>query len=582
METVESLFDILMKRQPELALHFMQAPKSLFEDFSNEDVDFEKGNFWWVDGTQAHPSWEKWLLKSLDHRLFLVFEDIGIFKAWFEQSLAAKLIKNSKVHVLCLSGRGAINTQMLREYIWTNPGFEAYYFDPRGKFSSFFDNCRHFVFHRKAVIHEMMKLGSWNWPHIFRRHLALSDEKRIPKRLDWLNIPVSIVGAGVSVQEDPFLLGPLKHRSLLISAGTAINVLEALGHSPHIAMTIDPFKAQYSRFTQVAAIETPLAAGWRSHYQAIDCMKGDRLLLPGTAAYPLTSLWENEWGYVLDGFEEGPNVVTTAMTLAKVLGSSELFLLGVDLCLRNNSLYGAGVRPTEGFYQPPEFNEDEVLSIKTEEKEVKTYAKWLGEAQWISEFAENNDPVFRNETIQLNIPNTIPIKTKDWIEKLIPRDYEGWLWTWLQGLDPVCLDNQSHYLDSLYNEIQKTRQWALQEMSSLEALLEPYDITLEKAPSTQMALSQPSSQIECCFEIFYSDLQDLELYKPLFENWLVCFDRVYGGAFNSLREDREGFLWLDTWFLLRKMDFFIQGLMKFESWVNEVRKGQFLSEVEGV
>jgi hypothetical protein len=400
--------------------------------------------------------------------------------------------------------------------------------------------------------------------------------------LDWLNIPISIVGAGVSVQEEASLLGLLKHRSLLISAGTAINVLEALGQIPHIAMTIDPFRAQYSRFSQVAAIETPLAAGWRSHYQAIDCMKGDRLLLPGAAAYPLTALWEKEWGYGLDGFEEGPNVVTTAMNLAKVLGSSELFLLGVDLCLRNNSLYGAGIRATEGFYQPPEFNEDEILSIKTGETEVKTYAKWLGEAHWISEFAENNGPIFRNQTLQLNIPNTIPVKTNDWVEKLIPRDYEGWLWTWLQSLDPVCLDAKSHCLASLYKEVQKTKYWAMQEMSSLTALLESYDITLEQAPSTHMALLQPPSQIECHFEMFYSDLQDLELYKPLFENWLVCFDRVYGASFNSLREDREGFLWLDTWLLLRKMNFFIQGLMKFENWVDEVLKGQFLSEVEGV
>lgn len=585
MEKVETCLECLMKRQPEIALHLLQVEKKPFQTpFSNENWDLSLSSCWWIDGCQADEECKKWLLKQLDHRLFLVFADIGSMRGWIEESRhALELVLAPTVTFICLKGPGSLNLSQLRQYIWSNPGFDVEYWDPLHRFSAFFDACRPLVFQRKAAIHEMMKFGAWNWPHILRRALSISKEKRLPQSLDWQHIPVCIVGAGVSVSEEIHYLGQIKQHALMLSAGTAINVLEALGHSPHIALTIDPFRAQYSRFSQVAAIETPVAAGWRSHYQALDCMKGPRILVPGSTAYPLTAFWQQQVGYECRLLEEGPNVVTTAMSMASYLGASQLFLLGVDLCLREKKLYGAGVQSTEAFYQPPEFQQDEVIQSLGDSGDVSTYGKWLAEAQWMSEFAQQTQiDIFRNKTEHLQIPHTLSVETSKWLESLTARDYEGWFWAWMQSLENVYTENENELLGGLFDQIEASFKWLENQKEELENLLAVHDISHVKGPSGQKAFLDLPAQVECFVELFHSDFQDMELYGLVFEAWSVCFDRVYKTSFEVLRNGKENLLWLDAWLLLRKIYFLISAVQNFRTWIEEVKQGQFLSEVEGV
>lgn len=582
MANNQSCLDYLLKSQPEIALQIMQVDKGKWTVIDSQPEDLSSCDCWWIDGFCFDDNWRLWVDQQLERRLFLVFDEISSLHAWLDECSFAPLITSPKITLLCIGGPGKVSKEDLKQYIWSSPGFDIALFDPRSVFKGFFEYCQSLVFLRKAVIREMMKLGAWNWPHIFRRVLDLKKDKKLAKDPFWSQIPICIVGAGVSVGENAHLLGALKNRALVMSAGTAINVLEALSTAPHVAMTIDPFRAQYSRFIQVAGIEIPLIAGWRSHFQAVDCMKGERILLPGSYAYPLTTYWEEKCEYHCAQVEEGLNVVTSAMSVASYLGVNEIFLMGVDLCLRQNTMYGAQVAPTEAFYQPPALHHEETIVLEHEGEKIVSYAKWLSEADWISQFSTHFISVWRNKTHHLPIENTLTVETQDWMDTLVPRDYEAWLWAYLQGLEPVCEPETASWLKSLKEELQETSHWLISQKREIEALLESFSITLLKAPAAETAFSPVSTQIECMMEMLQSDLQDKALYPLLLENWAACFNRVFLPAFEHLRQQQEGVLGIDAWLLLKKIQFLIEGIEKYLAWLDESIKGQFFSEVDEI
>jgi hypothetical protein len=583
MTQYQSCLEYLLSAQPEIALQLMQSETGPVEKVDLSEVAKLSCDCWWLDGMGFDRSWHDWLEAKFDRRLFLVFEDIQALHGWLVEAASANFICNRKITILCIQGAGKISSADLKQYIWSCPGLDSAYADPRGIFKSFFDYCESLIYIRKAVIREMMKLGAWNWPHIFRRALSIQKDKKISSNHPWRSIPVCIVGAGVSVSENAPLLERLKQRALVLSAGTAINVMEALGCQPHLAMTIDPFRAQYSRFIQVAAIETPLVAGWRSHFQALDCMKGERILFPGAFAYPMTAYWQKKCNYRLEGVEEGLNVVTSALSLAASLDVGEVFLLGVDLCLRQNQMYGAQIAPCEAFYQPPSLEKDTPIVLDQEGNSVTTYAKWLSEAQWISDFAStHNMSVWRNKTHHLMIENTQVIETEDWLQTLVPRDYDGWFWAYLQSLDPVCDQPAKEWLEEASFEAIEIRLWLNERCCDFELKANKLGIDLSQAPAAGLAFEPLPASLEYEFEIFQSELQDKKIYATLIENWDACFRRVYMPSFDLLREGQEELLWIDAWLLVKRLSFLVHGIDTYLKWLEEAMKGQFFSEVDEV
>lgn len=204
------------------------------------------------------------------------------------------------------------------------------------------------------------------------------------------NIPAIICGAGPSLQKNIGLLRTLTDRALIFAGGSALNVLNAEGITPHFGLGIDPNDEQSHRLLTNNAFHIPFFYRNRMEHQAFRLLSGPKIYVPGSTN-GIAAWFEEKLGLSGPLLDEGHNVVTFATEIARNMGCNPIIYVGMDLAYTDVQTYAKGiaVHPLWLGKSDPYIPAREQLLSRTglDQKEVTTKWEWMAEANWTNHYA---------------------------------------------------------------------------------------------------------------------------------------------------------------------------------------------------
>lgn len=177
------------------------------------------------------------------------------------------------------------------------------------------------------------------------------------------DLPVVIIGAGPSLENNGYLLRELKGKLLLIAVDTALPYLMSIGVEPDIAVSVSPskdttFKELYkdTRFKNITfAIDTIVTHTGLS--QVVP--DGKRLIYASNAAPYYNELFAIT-KHSIAQLDNGGSVSTVALSLAYLWGYTKFVLVGLDMAISCDKQYAGRIGdnldlpgnmfPVKGYY----------------------------------------------------------------------------------------------------------------------------------------------------------------------------------------------------------------------------------------
>lgn len=211
------------------------------------------------------------------------------------------------------------------------------------------------------------------------------------------NVPAIICGAGPSIEKNIEVLKTLGDRALIFAGGSALNVLNSYGMTPHFGLGIDPNPEQVHRLLTNNAFYLPFFYRNRMTHQAFQIIQGPRLYVPGSTQ-PLPNWFENKLNMPSPEMDEGYNVVNFCTEIAGRMGCNPIIYVGLDLAYSTTQNYASGITIHPNWLgrsdpYAPEAHEQLIRRVGIEGKEVITKWMWLAESIWISHYAANHSEI---------------------------------------------------------------------------------------------------------------------------------------------------------------------------------------------
>lgn len=155
------------------------------------------------------------------------------------------------------------------------------------------------------------------------------------------DIPAIIVSAGPSLIKNIELLHGLADKALIISCGSAINILENRGITPHVMAGVDPGEDQYKIFGSVKSREIFFLYTIPMYYKAVMSYEGPKIY------YRMISNTYGKWfedkvGIETTGTSSGSSISNIALDIARQWGCNPIMLIGQDLGFTNMEAYADG------------------------------------------------------------------------------------------------------------------------------------------------------------------------------------------------------------------------------------------------
>lgn len=570
MKALESRLKALRLKQPAMAIELASA----FQDLPLPSWKVEKSSpfttflptsaIWFVDAKiiEEASSIKKWLMQSPLNHFVLLFETKQ--KALcFHLSDLGDLIFERRVYVLC-ADVDFDEYRLARELIWSLPGQEIQWLDPHERFKGFSPLILSIAFNKATTLQELMNYGYWNWSNIIRRLLNLADDRMMGSFLSFDNIPVILAGAGPSVDNQIESIRKWRNHFYIVAAGTGIKVLENHGLYPNLAMTLDPFRAQFSRFCLIDNFEQLHAAGWRSNYKALECLSGPRLLLKYSSAYPVVKKWEKELGFDSEPFDEGYNVVGRAISEFIGQKAASIYLTGVDLSFQNNLLYGG--ETTENEYYLKGFNtiSEKPIEAKSSSGEtINTLAKWITEAKWLEKIAYDYPGKLKKIGHKgLFLSGVEEVELEHIADRWPQRDYEGFSWFWQQQQIPL-LDKANRSALELFgtfiDQLETAKATLEPILSKMKSCLLEESLDFDLGPSREFAEKEFPFLLSIEMEEYELAIESLELFPSLLKIWKLG----YFSSIESFFENDDSPLkpWWKVWIFTKRIDFLLQGVL---------------------
>ncbi len=172
--------------------------------------------------------------------------------------------------------------------------------------------------------------------------------------------PAVIVSAGPSLRKNAALLPEIRDRALIVCVDTAVKVLDRMGISPHIILTLDAQKHSLKHFLGLRN-RAPLLVADMVSYPPITrdyagpCMMSTTSKYfpgPGGALYkestPFMDWIERFIGPVGD-IQSGGSVATSAFDMLLNFGCEPIILLGQDLAYTGREIHCTGTHHNDGW-----------------------------------------------------------------------------------------------------------------------------------------------------------------------------------------------------------------------------------------
>ncbi len=150
------------------------------------------------------------------------------------------------------------------------------------------------------------------------------------------DIPALVCGAGPSLDDLRPFVAELARRSIVIAVDTAVPVLNRWGIEPHFAVVSDPQYWNSRHFDRSRPTSAVLVAEPATHPRSIRLWQG--AVVFSASLFPLGEYFDRFFHRNLK-LGAGGSVATSAWDLARILGSRDIAMAGVDLGFPGNQTH---------------------------------------------------------------------------------------------------------------------------------------------------------------------------------------------------------------------------------------------------
>jgi antitoxin component YwqK of YwqJK toxin-antitoxin module len=318
----------------------------------------------------------------------------------------------------------------------------------------------------------------------YSEYLTLTEDflknfwKNLPKMCDasllsalqgcFKGVPAIVCGAGPSLGKNIHLLKDLSDRALILSGGTAVNILNAHGLDPHLIVGLDPFETYFYRILSYTSFETPFVFKLRALHTALNLLPAPLIYLNGGVAYDIEKNLHEEMALPYLSMSLGTNVLNSSVSLAYALGCDPIITIGVDLAYSEGKSYGPGLKKHGMVFEDLRTKspwEEVVVKSDIYGKPVYTVWKWINESVWYSEFQLSHpDVTLLNATEGgLGFQKVANVKLSECIDKHLTRSWD------ISGRLHAHLMEAS--MPETFSE-KKLASWVQEILASLKRLLE--------------------------------------------------------------------------------------------------------------
>ncbi|MGL4982732.1 MAG: motility associated factor glycosyltransferase family protein [Treponemataceae bacterium] len=153
------------------------------------------------------------------------------------------------------------------------------------------------------------------------------------------SLPVCVIAAGPTLDDYLPFLPEIKNRCIIVCVDTALKAVLKTGTEPHFIVVSDPQYWNYCHLMGLSAKSSILITELAT-YPAVFQFPCKEIILC-SSLYPLGKFIENHIGQYGE-IGAGGSVATTAWDFARFIGSTTIFLLGLDLGFPENKTHYKG------------------------------------------------------------------------------------------------------------------------------------------------------------------------------------------------------------------------------------------------
>ncbi|MCB1114087.1 MAG: DUF115 domain-containing protein [Chlamydiia bacterium] len=337
-------------------------------------------------------------LKAFSHRKVIFLEDdMDVLYEFLKREACLELLDDLQAEIRVIPKEDALQElyfkNLAQRFLYHRfffTGIPSYQREKGGEFQLFkyfFEQSHYFLL---VSVGEVLGYAKDFYQNFWGNLHKISESKLFSKLKDaFKGVPAIVVGAGPSLGKQIPLLKKLQDKALIISGGTATNVLNANGISPHLHLALDPFEPSFSRALASTSFETPVIYKLRYNRQAFEVTFGPLIYLNAGFRYSGEKWLEEILGIEHLDIELGSNVVNASCALSGVLGCNPVVTVGVDLAYTEDASYGPGIKPhalTPDQFKSRVPEEEMIYRSDVYGKPVKTLMKWVTESLWYSGF----------------------------------------------------------------------------------------------------------------------------------------------------------------------------------------------------
>ncbi len=531
---LDTNIEIFAIKNPKAAvlLSYVDSPKSLGETLQGAEawakklpiVDIESLVVFGIGLGYGYDALQKWLHEDKNRQLIFVDDDLSVLLHFLESDKAHELLCDPQVHLFYIED-SEVGLQVLQSIAWATYGKKFFFtslplYEQERKQT--YDDIKARLDYEASDIHivldEYMGYGVSFFRNFWKNLFLLPGSYRGNKlRGAFRGIPAICVAAGPSLEQHLDLLKTYRDKALIFSGGSSVNALLEAGIQPHFGAGIDPNPLQYMRFRQALGFQVPFFFRGRLLNESLKLIQSPRLYLKGGDGYNISDWFEEKLkipGHIIGG---GHSIANFIIEIAHTLGCSPIILVGYDLA------YGKKLeRYAPGIEHASEAAEEKPIEWKDAlGKTVHTAWKWLLEAKWIEDYAqEKPKPKIINATEGgLGLKKIPHMSLKEVQQKFfgITRDLDSLVHTAIQEAGLIAEDTQKvlQGCSQMYDSLEQVK-------THLNALIEATkSMTAEQFhASTDMVLLQAQLKEEIAYkyilEVFDRMRVKLEYYRLQF------------------------------------------------------------------
>jgi antitoxin component YwqK of YwqJK toxin-antitoxin module len=342
-----------------------------------------------------------WLHEKSNRYLILFEDDLEVIHCFLYGELAETLLRDRQVFIFYFQD---IQEDYLRfcqlhsNFLTLKPKFLALpYYAYRKEDQTRMICYRIFFDHNLiSMMHQEYLSGQSGFLKNFYHNLLSLPEHHLAQDLfgQFKNKPAIICGAGPSLENNIELLKTLSDRAIIFAGGSALNVINAYGLTPHFGVGIDPNPEQYHRFLTNHTFHIPFFYRSRMAYQALQLIPGPKIYVAGS--YSLLAAWfEEQLNIYLPKIDEGHNVVNFCTEIARFLGCHPIIYVGMDLAFTQIKTYASGIATHPlwlGKSNPYQHQKDQQLITVQgiDGQAIQTKWDWMAESDWLSQYARRH------------------------------------------------------------------------------------------------------------------------------------------------------------------------------------------------